>query len=160
MDYNKILESMNYRLCKDNIIRDDKNHPKCNNQIFQHLIEKIQDGEELDSFEEKLYGASILSLAEIVLNNRMMKFQTPEIKEESRGNMYEAILTAVPKFFDRTKGSTAYSYAFRIGYTTCVHVLQRHNAEREFMEQIKEAYEEELALENAGHKVCTKNISD
>lgn len=159
MNYIQILEENNYRLCKDNIVRDNKNHPKCNNAIYQNLVEKIQKGETLDYFEEKLYGSCILSLAEIVLNNKMMKHQDEDIKEESRGQMYESCVVNVPKYFDSAKGK-AYSYAFRLCYVECVHVLERHNAERKFLEELKESYEEMLVLENSGRKVCNVNIDE
>lgn len=158
MNYNEILEQYQYKVCKDNIIRDKKNHPKCCNEIFQHILEKIQDNKTLSIEEDNLYGCCILSLAEVILNNKMMKFQSPEIKEAARGEMYEAIIVGGPKYFDRTKGSTAYSYCFRVGYTACVHVLEKMNAEKEFINNLKELVEEELALMNSARKVCTSEI--
>lgn len=164
MTDNEITQYMkdnNLTICKDNIIRkslkNGKVNPSCPNELFQDLVIKVQNGEVLNYFQEKVYGSCILSLAEIVLNNRMMRHQNEEIKDESRGQMYEACVVNVPKYFDSNKGK-AYSYAFRLCYVECVHVLERHNAEREFIEKLKEAYEEELLLSNSAKKISNVNI--
>lgn len=156
----QLLEENNLILCKDNIIRRKKdNHPACPNYIIQPLGIMKQDFQQLSPFQEKIYGACILSLVEIVLNNKHYRYQLPEIKDELRGEMLIAFDTA-EKYFDREKGSTWYSYLFRVMYTNGVHVLERHNAEKEFMEKVKEAYEEQLSIENSGRKTCTTNIDN
>lgn len=163
MTDNEITTYMNENgivLCKDNILRkhlkNGKVNPSCPNEIYQALLIKVQQNKPLTYFQEKIYGACILSLAEIVLNNRMMKFQTPEIKEECRGQMYEACIVTAPKFYDSNKGK-AYSYSFRLCYVECVHVLERNNAEREFLDKMNEYLDEYLAIENSGKKICTTN---
>lgn len=153
----QLLEENNLILCKDNIIRRKKdNHPACPNYIIQPLGIMKQDNQQLSPFQEKIYGACILSLVEIVLNNKHYKYQSPEIKDELRGEMMIAFDTA-EKYFDRSKGSTWYSYLFRVMYTNGVHVLQHYNDERDFVEKMNEYLEEALALENSGKKVCTVN---
>lgn len=139
------------KVCKDNIIRDSNGKPKCPNPIFQPLLEELQDNEKLDYQKETLYGQCFMSLIEIVLNNKHFKFQTPDIKEDCR---LEALLVleSLPKYFDRDKGSTVYSYAFRCMYTNMIHVLERHNLEKEMMEKLYAALQEELALENSARK--------
>lgn len=153
----QLLEENNLILCKDNIIRRKKdNHPACPNYIIQPLGIMKQDNQQLSPFQEKIYGAGILSLVEIVLNNKHYKFQSPEMKDELRGEMMMAF-TSAEKYFDRTKGSTWYSYLFRVMYTNGVHVLQHYNDEHDFVEKMNEYLEEALALENCGKKVCTVN---
>lgn len=153
------LEEENMVLCKDNIIRRRSDgHPACPNAIFQPLLEMKQDEVVFTSLQEKIYAACYLSLAEIVLNNRHYKFQTPEIKEECRGEALYAI-EGSEKCFDRNKGK-AYSYAFRCMYTNMVHVLERHNTEREMMEKLRESYEEMLSLENSGKKISNINTAN
>lgn len=155
----QLLEENNLILCKDNIIRRKKdNHPACPNYIIQPLGIMKQDNQQLSPFQEKIYGACILSLVEIVLNNKHYKFQSPEMKDELRGEMMMAF-TSAEKYFDRTKGSTWYSYLFRVMYTNGVHVLQHYNDERDFVEKMNEYLEDELAIENAGKKICTMNIN-
>lgn len=127
MDINEEMKDNGLILCKDNIIRDRKNHPKCPNAIYQHLVVKKQNGVRLDAFEDKIYGSCVLSLIEIILNNKHFRFQTEDIKEDCRGEAVLCILESVPKYFNKDKGSTAYSYAFRCGYTSMIHVLERNN---------------------------------
>lgn len=138
MNIDETLGKYGYTLCNDNIIRDKHNHPKCCNEIYQYLVCKIQDGETLTPQEDHVYGSCILSLAEIILNNKMMRFQTDDIKDECRGAMYLAILECVPKYWDRSRGSAAYSYAFRVGYTTCVHILKDKNKRLEIQARLIE----------------------
>lgn len=158
-EMNQYLKDNNLTVCKDNIIRDNKQHPKCPNPVFQALVEELQDNKTLDYNKDTLYGQCFLSLTEIVLNNVKFRKQEQDIKDECRLEALDA-LGVLPKYFDRTKGSTAYSYCYRCQYTNMIHVLERHNAEKKLIEQLKEAYAEELALENAGHKVCTMNVDN
>lgn len=155
-EMNEYLIKNGLKVCNDNIIRDRFGKPKCPNPIFQPLLEELQDNGKLDYRKETLYGQCFMSLIEIVLNNKHFKFQTTDIKEECR---LEALLVleALPKYFDRNKGSTVYSYAFRCMYTNMIHVLERHNEEKEMMEKLYAALQEELALENSARKVVTNN---
>ena len=126
-----------YKICEDNIIRrrvGSKWNPACPNHLLQPLLEKLQDNGSLSYADDLLYGQCILSLIEIVLNNKHFKLQTDEIKDECRGEMLKDVLVNCPKTFDRTKGSTAYSYCFRTCYTAGIHVLERFNIMRELLE--------------------------
>lgn len=157
-EMNQYLLDNKLTVCKDNIIRDNKHHPKCPNPIFQALVEELQDNKILDHKKETLYGQCFLSLTEIVLNNVKFRKQESEVKDDCR---LEALLAleALPKYFDRTRGSTAYAYCYRCQYTNMIHVLERKNAERKMMEKIREEYKEMQALKNPGRKVCTSNIN-
>lgn len=64
---------------------------------------KVQKGERLLDKENDLYGQLIMSLVEIVLNNKKFKWQDQDIKDDCRLEMTEDILINVPKTFDRTK---------------------------------------------------------
>lgn len=110
MDYKVELLRLGLNLCQDNIIRDSKHHPKCPNTIFEDLLKRQQDGETLNTEEYNLYGSCVMSLTEILLNSRMMKYQSVDIKDDVRTEGYLAILTQLPRYFDRTRGSTSYSY--------------------------------------------------
>lgn len=152
-----LLEKNGLVLCKDNIIRRKKdNHPSCPNYIIQPLAIMRQNDEKLTYFQDKIYSGCILALREIVTNNRHFKYQSQEIKEECKDEMLEG-LGAAEKHFDETRGSTFYSYLFRIFYVNAIHVLERNNAERKFLETLKELYEEELALENSCRKISNIN---
>lgn len=140
-------------LCQDKIFRRAGN-PSCPNAMFQPLVEKLQDSVVTDQ-EYETYGSLVLSLIEIITNNRRLKYQEPEVLDDCRAAMTEAILVNLPKYFDRSKGSAAYSYAFRIGYCAAIKVLERYNKEREFYATLREEFEEQLALENSAKKVVT-----
>lgn len=93
-----------YKICDDNIIRrkvGSKWNPACPNIWLQPLLEKLQDKGVLDYKDDLLYGQCILSLVEIVINNKKFKHQDEIIKEECRGEMLQDILCNAPKTFDR-----------------------------------------------------------
>lgn len=140
-------------LCADNIFRKNGN-PSCPNAMLQPLVEKLQD-RTITSSEYETYGSLVMSLIEIITNNRRLKYQEPEVLDDCRAAMTEAILVNLPKYFDRSRGSAAYSYAFRIGYCAAIKVLERYNKEREFYAKLREEFEEQLALENSAKKVVT-----
>lgn len=128
-----------YRICDDNIIRKKvgkKWNPSCPNELFQPLVVKKTKNVTLNEKEDTLYGQCILSLIEIVLNNCKFRYQKEEIKDECRGEMLHDVLVAVPKYFDETKGSTAYSYAFRVCYVAGIHVLEKMNKMNELFEKL------------------------
>ena len=124
---------MQYKICEDNIIRrrvGTKWNPACPNDWFQPLVEKIQNNNKLTPKEDQLYGQCILSLVEIILNNKKFKYQDWDIKSECQSEMLHDILVNMPTNFDKTKGK-AYSYAFRIGYVAGIHILEKYNDIRE-----------------------------
>lgn len=155
MKYKQYLEEIQnkgYHLDKHNIFRDEKGKPKCYNPVFQDLIERQQDNDKLSEREYNLYGQMIMSLVQIVLNNAHFKFQDPDIKEECKTEAYCCILDSLVKYFDRNRGSTGYSYAFRLCYTSMIHVLERMNQRNDINQKLEEAYYD--MAENCGHKVC------
>ena len=161
MHYKEYIEEITnkgYKLT-GNVFRDKKHMPKCYNPVLQKLLERIQDNTEpLTEREYNLYGYLVMSLVQIVLNNVKFKYQDPDIREECRTEMYCGILEAGPKYFDRTKGSTAYSYLFRVAYTQGIHVLEAKNQRTDIENTLREAYDDYLALENAGKKICTTEV--
>lgn len=156
-EMNQYLKDNNLTVCKDNIIRDDKQHPKCPNPVFQALVEELQDNNTLDHKKETLYGQCFRSLTEIVINNVKFRKQEQDIKDECRLEALDA-LCVLPKYFDRTKGSTAYSYCYRCIYTNMIHVLERNNVEKQLMETLESDYNELLCADRCGKKICNVNI--
>lgn len=150
------LNENGLKICNDNIIRDKNNHPKCPNILLQELVVELQS-KPLDHNKETLYGQLVMSLVEIVLNNKHFKYQAEEIKDDCRIEAYPCILEGCKKTFDSSKGK-AYSYAFRCAYTSMIHVLERNNKNNEMIEKIREELEELLTLENSGRKVTNLNI--
>lgn len=155
-----LLEENDLILCDDNIIRrNNDKHPACPNYIVQPLAIMRQNGENLTYFQDKIYSGCILSLREIVMNNKHFRFQTQEIKEECKDEMLEGLGPA-EKNFDETRGSIFYSYLFRIFYTNAIHILQRNNAEKQMMETLESDYNELLCADRCGKKVCNINIDN
>lgn len=157
MNIQELLNNNELHIGRDNLVKDKNNKPKCCNTIYQPLVEKLQNGDKLTNDEEKLYGSSIMSLVDIVLNNKIMRYQDYLIREDARSQAYLEVLENVPKYFKSDKGSTAYSYAFRIAYTACVHVLKEHNMQKKIIEKLKEQMLEEMRLNNVNAKVNTSN---
>ena len=149
--YMKEIKAKGYTLGNDNIFRDNKKKPKCYNPVFQDLVIRQQDNDKLSEREYNLYGQLIMSLVQIVLNNVKFKFQEFDIREECRTEAYCGLLETLIGGFDRTRGSTAYSYAFRICYTNMIHVLERMNVRKDIAERLQEMYED--MQEDTGHKV-------
>lgn len=156
------IENQGYKL-SNNMFKDEKGAPKCYNPVFQDLVERIQDNEKnpnlgtrLTEREYNLYGFLIMSLVQIVLNNHHFKHQDPDIREECRTEAYCGLLDGLTKFFVRTKGSTAYSYAFRICYTSMIHVLERMDKRRDLDANLEEMYNDYCL--DCGHKVVNENV--
>lgn len=132
--------------CKNN---DDR--PVLLNEYFQPLVMKYKDGTITESENEEL-GYWTNSIAEILMNNHKFKRQDKELKDECRSEAILGIYTSF-SYFDpnkvskRTgKVSKAYSYAFRVAYTTAIHVLERYNKDREQLSTLStpEAFDEIL----------------
>lgn len=143
-DYIQQITKQGYHLDKNNIFRDKKGKPKCFNPVFQDLVIRQQDGEQLSYREENLFGQLIITLVQIISNNHHFILQDPDIKDECRTEAYVDILNGLVKYFDRNRGSTAYSYAFRLGYVAGIHVLERMNERKELIEKLTQEYTEML----------------
>lgn len=151
----------NFRIDNDNIIRDEHGHPRIDNAVYQELVVMKQNNKEMTMPEDRLYGQSIMSLVEIILNCPKLKFQKDEVKSECRTNAYIAICDYVPKYFKKDSGSKAVSYAYRVGYTAMIHVLEKTNKRNETLKKLEESYNEMLGitveeLEESIHQV-TRN---
>ena len=151
--YMDSIKAQGYHLdSKTEIFRDAKGAPKCFNGVFQDLVVR-QKNVVLSKREYELYGRLVMTLVQIVLNNRKFKFQDPDIREECRTEAYCDILSGLVDHFDALRGSTAYAYAFRIAYTAGIHVLERLNMRRELDSNLIENAED--LIPDCGHKVTT-----
>lgn len=146
---------MNFKVCKDNIIRDSKHHPRVDNDVYQELLMMKQNGVTLSREEDTLYGQCIMTLVEIILNGPKFKFQDETIKNECRTDAYVAICECVPRYFKNEMGTKAVSYAYRVGYTSMIHVLEAHNRRTDIM-CIENTLDDKR--EYTGRKVCTSNL--
>lgn len=163
-DYIKEINDKGYKLVHNIFVVQKalpKKQPKCYNPVFQKLVERIQDNTEpLTEREYNLYGQLVMTLVQIVLNNHHFKFQDPEIKDECRLEAYCCLLEAGPKNFDRNFGSTAYSYYFRLAYTSMIHVLESKNRRTEIENVLREAYDDYMLEKTNGKKICTTETEE
>ena len=150
-EYVKQLQEKGYRLDGD-IYRDDKGCPKCYNDVLEDLVVRQQKGV-ISAREYDLYGRLLMTLVQIVLNNHKFKYQDVDIKDECRDEAYVDVLAGLVKYFDQGRGSTAYAYAFRICYTSMIHVLQRMNIRNDLHSNLIERMNDEIL--DCGHKVIT-----
>lgn len=153
-----VLTNDNITLDSDNIFRNQEGHPVCPNSLLEPLVIKLHNKEELDYEEDRIYGCCIMSLLEILANHHKMKFQSEEVKDECKGGAMVNLLQYLPKYFDVSKGSKAFSYAFRIAYTSAMNTLEKKNKRIDMMKELEIAYDEYMAIENAGHKVTNVNL--
>ena len=131
--------------------KNSNDMPVLLNDYFQPLVMKYKEGIITESENEEL-GYWSNSIAEILMNNRKFKHQEKDVKDECRSEAILGIYTSF-SYFDpnkvskRTgKVSKAYSYAFRVAYTTAIHVLERYNNDRENLSTLDsyEAFDEIL----------------
>ena len=151
-EYMAMLADQQYRY-DGSVFRDAKGRPKCYNPVFQDIVCRIkrQGMIGISPQEYDLYGKLVFTLTQIVLNNQKFKYQDPDIREECRTEALCDLLPALPVNFDPSRGSTAYSYAFRICYTAGIHVLERKNRRNELVSNLIEK-EKDLEVD-CGHRV-------
>ena len=124
------------------------------------LVMKLQNNERLTEFENERYGWYILTLMEIVLENNKFKTKPAYEKEEIRDYQYYDLLCGLTKF-NFNKGSSIFSYGYRIGYTAALHYYKNKSKEEtrkeKLQEYIDDTYKEYLD-EITSHKVNNVNI--
>lgn len=147
--YERRIGEQGYHLDGD-IYRDAKGYPKCYNGVFQELVERQKSGIPLSRREYEMYGMLLRTLVKIVLNNHKFKFREPELKDECALEAYCEVLPALPRYFNPEKG-TAYAYAFRVVYTSMIHVLEANNVRNQLATNLIEKAEDDRV--DTGHKV-------
>lgn len=123
------------------------------------LVQKLQNNERLSEHENDRYGMYILTVMEIVLENKKFKNKTSFEKEEIRDYQYYDLLTGLTKF-NFSRGSSIFSYAYRIGYTAAIHYfndkVKRKEKDDKLQEYIDDTYREYID-EISTHKVSNIN---
>lgn len=84
------------------------------------LIDKLRNEERLNELENNRYGIYVITIALIVQENPKFKNKSLIEREEMIDQQILELLTGLPHF-DKDKGSSIYSYAYRIGYTAACH---------------------------------------
>ena len=89
-------------------------------QDLSELIDKLRNKERLNVQENDRYGIYLITIALIVQENPKFKNKSLNEREEMLDQQILELLTGLPHF-DKDKGSSIYSYAYRIGYTAACH---------------------------------------
>lgn len=89
-------------------------------QDLTELIDKLRNKERLNVQENDRYGIYVITIALIVQENPKFKKKSLTEREEMLDQQILELLTGLPHF-DKDKGSSIYSYAYRIGYTAACH---------------------------------------
>lgn len=84
------------------------------------LIDKLRNEERLNEQENNRYGIYVITIALIVQENPKFKNKSLNEREGMLDQQILELLTGLP-YFDKSKGSSIYSYAYRIGYTAACH---------------------------------------
>lgn len=89
-------------------------------QDLSELIDKLRNKERLNVQDNDRYGIYVITIALIVQENPKFKNKSLNEREEILDQQILELLTGLPHF-DKDKGSSIYSYAYRIGYTAACH---------------------------------------
>lgn len=109
---------------------------------FQHLVNKLKDGDILTDQENDRYGKWILTMCMIVQENSRFKNKTVTEREEMIEQQYFELLSGITSF-NPTKGKI-YSYAYRIAYTAAIHYFTNKTEDVEKQQAIIDHCLEEL----------------
>ena len=89
-------------------------------QDLSELIDKLRNEERLNVQENDRYGIYLITIALIVQENPKFKNKSLNEREGMLDQQILELLTGLPHF-DKDKGSSIYSYAYRIAYTAACH---------------------------------------
>ena len=89
-------------------------------QDLSELIDKLRNEELLNVQENDRYGIYLITIALIVQENPKFKKKSLNEREGMLDQQILELLTGLPHF-DKDKGSSIYSYAYRIAYTAACH---------------------------------------
>lgn len=121
------------------------------------LVLKLSKGTELSDSENERYGIYILTIAYIVQEGPKFKYKSQQEREEMTDYQTLELLYGLPKF-DPNRGSSIYSFAYRIGYTAACHYytdkITDYNKQKSINEHCNNEIEEYLE-EYSDHKVRT-----
>ena len=113
------------------------------NEDFQNIIIKLKNKEALTYQENTRYGNHILTIIEIVLENNKFKDKPSEEKAEIRDQIAFELCTGITTF-NPDKGSSIFSYAYRIAYVAGIHYYTDKVKDLTKQESIMEHCMEEL----------------
>lgn len=128
-------------------------------QDLSELVEKLRNNERLSEQQNDRYGIYLITICLIVQENSKFKNKSRFEREEILDQQLFELLTGI-KSFNPNKGSSIYSYAYRIGYTAACHYYTFKNKDKLAQDKIIAHVKEELDdyyYEFSSHKVNTQN---
>lgn len=126
---------------------------------FTKLVIKLRNKQQLNEIENNRYGIYILTIALIVQEGPKFKKKPKQEREEMLEYQTLELLTGLPQF-DPNRGSSIYSFAYRIGYTSACHYYTDKITDYNKKQEIDKHCEEEWLSymeEFSNHKVSNLN---
>ena len=128
-------------------------------QDLSELVDKLRNSQRLSEQENDRYGIYLITICLIVQENPKFKNKSRIEREEMLDQQLFELLTGI-KCFNKDKGSSIYSYAYRIAYTAACHYYTFKNKDYKKQKAIEEHIKEELDdyyYEFSSHKVNSIN---
>jgi len=110
---------------------------------FTNIVSKLHDKKVLSHEENGRYAVYIYTVINIVFENDKFKGKPKDEREELSDQAVYELCTGLPSF-DVSKGSSIYSYAYRICYTAFCHVYTNRERDRKKQDAIMKHCMEEL----------------
>lgn len=129
---------------------------------FTNIVVKLGNKQRLTQEEELRYTDYLYTIMNIVFENPKFKKKSLTEREEMLDQQILELLTGLPHF-DKDKGSSIYSYAYRIGYTAACHYFTNKIKDYSKRQAIEEHCQAELDeyLEFIGNgKVNNNNYNE
>lgn len=129
---------------------------------FTYLVSKLRNNERLSEAEDNRYGIYILTICLIVQEHTRFKMKPLWEREEMIDQMYYELIPGL-LLFDPERGSSIYSYGYRIAYTSACHYFTNKKKQEEHKSQIDEHIQQEIddyLYEFSDHKVNTNSNKD
>ena len=126
---------------------------------FKNLVIKLRNKQQLTDKENDRYGIYILTIALMVQEGPKFKNKSKQEREEMLEYQTLELLTGLPQF-DPNRGSSIYSFAYRIGYTSACHYYTDKISDYKHKQEIdKHCTEEwvEYMEDFSSHKVSNLN---
>ena len=127
-----------------------------------HIVSILKEGDILSETDNDRYGTYIITISLIAMESPKFKNKTRMEREEILDYMTYELLNGITKF-DLHRGSSIYSYAYRIAWVAGIHYYTDKINNYKKKQEIEKHCLEELAEyldEISNHKVRSNNVKD
>lgn len=129
---------------------------------FTNLVNKLHNKEILTEQENNRYGIYLITMTYIVLENSKFRNKSMQERNEIADQINYELCIGLP-CFNKDKGYSIYSYAYRIAYVAGCHYFTNKNREVKKEKIILDHCYEELQQyidSISTHKVNTSNVNN